>query len=507
MKANCWVASLLMSAIPAPLLAAPLTLAPPKNPDELRTQILAADSILFDKGFNQCDFGSLEKIMRDDVVMIHDQGGVNQGKAAFLKPVRENICNGGPAKPLRKLLAHSVEVIPLYDSGRLYAAIQQGQHEFYLKEAGKEPYLTNRARFSSIWWLESDGWKLNTALSYDHRNPNENHPMDADVLVGGFDRDDDIGYMMAAHRVPAMSIAVIEGGMVTQVRSFGQGADGRTVPQDAIYNVASLAKPVTALVALKLADRGIVDLDAPLPNHLLSAELRDHPFSRLLTARHVLTHRSGLPNWGHLAPNGRLTFEFRPGEKVQYSGEGFELLRRTVESASGRPLEELARVHVFQPAGMTDTSYVYPAAKAVRIATRYDADGRAIVAKPHVAANGAANLMTSAGDYGRFLAYVMGGAELKLPLAQAIVSAAYPKHVGINFTLGWSITEGLPGGGAAIIHTGSDPGISAIAVGLPLQRRGLVILSNSANVLPVWQAVISEQLGADGNYLVRESRR
>lgn len=500
-------AFLLWASFPSLLNASPPAFTPPKSREDIRTQILAADAVLFDLGFNQCDLASLDRIMRDDVTMIHDQAGVDEGKTAFLKRVRENICNGGSSKPLRKLLAHTVQIWPLYDDGRLYGAIQEGQHEFYLNEAGKELRLTNRARFTSLWWLEADGWKLKTALSYDHRNPTENNPMDADVLVGGFDRDDDIAYMMAAHRVPAMSVAVIDGGVVTQVRSFGKSADGRPIPQDAIYNAASLAKPVTALVALKLADQGLLNLDAPLPEQVFDTDLKDSPYSRVLTPRHILTHRSGLPNWGYLTKSGRLAFEFRPGEKVQYSGAGFELLRKTVELVGGRALEELARRYVFEPAGMTDTSYVYPAGKATRIATRYEADGKIVPTKVHQTANGAANLMTTAGDYGRFVAYVIGGAGLKDDLARALISPAYPKHPGVNFTLGWSITDGLPGGGAAIIHTGSDPGVSAIAIGLAQQRRGLVILSNSNNAIPVWQAVISEQLGRDGDYLVEESRR
>ena len=498
---------LLWSAIPSSLNASQSVLAPPANKDELNTQILAADAVLFDRGFNECDLKGLEKIMRDDVVMIHDQAGVDEGKAAFLKPVRENICNGGPSKPLRKLLPHTVEIAPLYDDGRLYGAIQTGQHEFYLKEVGKEPYLTNRARFISLWWLEPNGWTYKTAISYDHRNPTENDPLDADVLVGGFDRDDDISYMMSAHRVPAMSVAMIDGGAVTQVRSFGKFANGRAIPQDAIYNAASLAKPVTALVALKLADKGLLDLDAPLPRKVFDAELKDHEFTRMLSSRHILTHRSGLPNWRYLTENGRLTFEFRPGDKVQYSGEGFELLRRTIEHVSGRTLEELARLYVFEPAGMADTSYLYPTGKQERVATRYDNDGKVVSTEPHKAANGAANLMTTAGDYGRFVAYVMNGAGLKDELAHALVDPAYPRHPGVNFTLGWSITEKLPGGGPAIVHTGSDPGVSAIAIGFPEQQRGLVILSNSGNAMPVWQAVISEQLGRDGDYVIRESRR
>lgn len=479
---------------------------PPKTPEELRIQILDADKVLFDKGFNECDMDALKAIMRDDVVMIHDQAGVDEGKEAFLTPVRENICNGGPTKPLRTLDEHTTEVFPLYENGRLYGAIQNGLHSFYLKEGNKEPYLTNRARFSHLWWLESAGWSLKTAISFDHMNPMENGPIDTDVLTAGFDRDEYIEFLLKAHNVKSLSIAIIENGTVQQVRTFGDLMNGVPAPVDTIYNVASLAKPVTALVALKLADKGYWDLDDPVAKFFMDPDLKDDARSGELTSRHILTHTSGLPNWRYMADSGRLSFEFRPGEKWQYSGEGFEILRQAIEAKTGQGLEELAQQYVFGPIGMTNTSYLFRDADEARIATRYDADGISIVTTSQTQANAAANLMTTAEDYGRLVAYLMAGADLSDELAKQLFEPAVSQKTGIDFGLGWSIISDLADGGFAFQHTGSDPGVRAIAIGAPEQGRGIIILSNSDNAVPVWQAIITEQLGRTGEEIVGRNR-
>ena len=74
-------------------------------------------------------------------------------------------------------------------------------------------------------------------------------------------------------------------------------------------------------------------------DYLASAEA-DTPRMRRVTARHVLTHTSGLPNWRH--EPGPLAPETEPGETYAYSGEGFFYLQRVVERVTGRPI---ARLH------------------------------------------------------------------------------------------------------------------------------------------------------------------
>lgn len=138
---------------------------------ELYSTIKEMDQILFENGFNQCMISDIEPLISDDLEFYHDQGGITRTKADFLRTIKQNICANQAQKPMRHLVENSLEVYPLFDKGILYGAIQNGTHEFYLKEANKEAYLTSTAKFSHLWIKETDAWKLKRVLSYDHKTP------------------------------------------------------------------------------------------------------------------------------------------------------------------------------------------------------------------------------------------------------------------------------------------------------------------------------------------------
>jgi CubicO group peptidase (beta-lactamase class C family) len=140
---------------------------------------------------------------------------------------------------------------------------------------------------------------------------------------------------MAESRVPGLSIALIEHGKIAWERGLGvkNTASGEKVNSNTVFEAASLSKRVFAYAVLKLVDRRLIDLDVPLfqyfPGYI------DDPRIRTVTARQVLTHTSGLPNW---RPNGKpLAFAFDPGTRFSYSGEGFVYLQAVVEHLTGIP--------------------------------------------------------------------------------------------------------------------------------------------------------------------------
>ena len=133
--------------------------------------------------------------------------------------------------------------------------------------------------------------------------------------------------------------------------------DSAQTPLDAgtIFEAASLSKPVFAYLVLRLADRGEFDLDRPLSEMLEYPRLAHDERYKRITGRIVLSHGTGLPNWG----GEKLTLQFDPGTAYGYSGEGFVFLQKAIERVTGRSLEELARREVFQPLGMTRSSFVW----------------------------------------------------------------------------------------------------------------------------------------------------
>lgn len=135
------------------------------------------DSIFFERGFNQCDLVYLENHIADDLKFYHDQSGF-QDRNAFFENTRKYICGNSKSKPIRQVDTTSLEVFPLYNNGELYGVIQKGIHHFYLREDGKKDIWTSTAKFTSVWVLENEIWKISDVLSYDHQDPDIDKPKD-----------------------------------------------------------------------------------------------------------------------------------------------------------------------------------------------------------------------------------------------------------------------------------------------------------------------------------------
>lgn len=142
---------------------------------DLFIQLAKMDSIIFERGFNMCLLAEIGPSISDDLEFYHDQGGLSETKIEFLDALKQNICSNFDKKPIRKLANGSLNVFPLDNNGVLYAAIQHGEHEFYIKEPNRPAYLTSTAMFTHVWILENDSWILKRVLSYDHKSPGETH--------------------------------------------------------------------------------------------------------------------------------------------------------------------------------------------------------------------------------------------------------------------------------------------------------------------------------------------
>jgi hypothetical protein len=137
---------------------------------ELFITMKKQDSIFFEKCFNQCDLEFLKKSTHADFRFYHDQGGL-QDRAVFLERVKNNICSDATNKPIRKVVPESLEVFPLYSDGVLYGVIQNGVHQFYRRQKGKDDVLTSTAKFTHVYVLDNGKWLLKEVLSFDHKNP------------------------------------------------------------------------------------------------------------------------------------------------------------------------------------------------------------------------------------------------------------------------------------------------------------------------------------------------
>ncbi len=321
-------------------------------------------------------------------------------------------------------------------------------------------------------------------------------PLVARPLVGKL--DDLMPKLLADYDVRAAQVAVIENGRITTSRVWGVDRADKPATKDTVFRVASITKVVTTMTVLNLVEQGKWDLDQPLTKYWTDPDLADDPRSDRITTRLVLQHRTGLPNWR----DGKLKFDFDPGERNQYSGEGLEWLRRSLERATGEKMEALATRLVFKPAGMKSTTYMWPAWVPPRYSGEYTGDTFVgYVNEPE--ANGAADLMSTAEDLARFGIWVMNGGGLSKKLwrevedTSANASGAAPgdKLRG----LGWVVTrDGAQRDTLVIHHGGGQSGIATELFLVPGQKRGLVVLTNGSAGRPLLLAALNSTLNARG---------
>ena len=149
---------------------------------ELYKTIKKLDSVVFVKGFNECEISEMTTLLASDLEFYHDKGGLTNSKQEFVNALKKNICGNQEMKPIRKLVENTMEVYPLYNNQVLYGAIQSGYHEFYIKEPNKDLYITGIAKFTHVWILNNDKWILKKVLSYDHQPKNNNSSITKIVL-------------------------------------------------------------------------------------------------------------------------------------------------------------------------------------------------------------------------------------------------------------------------------------------------------------------------------------
>jgi CubicO group peptidase (beta-lactamase class C family) len=296
--------------------------------------------------------------------------------------------------------------------------------------------------------------------------------------------------------VPAAGIGIIENGKLTYTKVFGElrkgGPTNAPAPPNSIFQVASLTKPVVEILTLQLVSIGKWNLDEPLANYWVDPDVQNDPRHTKLTTRHVLTHQSGFPNWRGA---NKLEFMAEPGTKVNYSGEGLEYLRRALEKKFNEPLERLAQKHLFQPYGMKDTRFFWDASMdESRFAVAHNKEGKPYDINKNTSANAADLMLTTVADYGRFAVNVLQGKGLSKSVFNDMVrpQVPYPSGKNLFFGLGWMVMPGLSNGEYALIHTGSDPGVSTVVILFPKTQRGLIVFTNGDNGTQVWTRILAE---------------
>ena len=313
--------------------------------------------------------------------------------------------------------------------------------------------------------------------------------------------------------VPGVGIAVIENYEIREVLSFGLTGKGTTVDQYTMFQAASVSKLVTALLVHRFVEAGLLDLDKDVNTYLRSWKIPENEFTKRqpITLRLLLSHQSGLPatDFGYLREAGTPSLNQIldgappalnkpavpvkvPGAAWVYSNIGYVLIQKILEDHLGKPLQELGREALFEPAAMDLSTFAYPlpVSLAEHEALPHDKDGRP--RRPELAspAKAQGGLLTTPEELARLLVEVLKASKWESgvfpkSMADGLLHSetALPFHM-YNQKARMGLGALLLGDGkeVAFMHNGyNSPGSVCIAIGFPYLGKGAVITVNSAN--------------------------
>ena len=309
----------------------------------------------------------------------------------------------------------------------------------------------------------------------------------------------DIPGVLLGARIPGLSVAVVRDATIAWVAAFGRACvqPARAVTTETVFQAASLSKPLFAYAVRALVESGKLDLDAPLTEYLNDRSAGDDPLLPAITARRVLCHMTGWPNW--CPDGGRLVRERIPGAAFGYSGEGYLYLQAAVEQIVGKPLDVHMHEAVLDPLGMTASSYRWAAAGDDTVAAAHDRAGRP--REPYVGGRpeASSSLHTTPADFARFLCTML--APLKLPIHpdRRWVADLLKPHVQLTSAMAWGLGWGLEdtGSGTAFWHWGDNPGYKSMALAEPATGTGIVLMTNGDGGLGVCDHLIRTIIGGE----------
>lgn len=306
--------------------------------------------------------------------------------------------------------------------------------------------------------------------------------------------------LMKEKKIPGLSMAIIENAEIVLHLELGvkNSQTNEPVDSDTLFEAASLSKPLFTYGILKLVEKGLLNLDKPLAEYLVHSDIKNDERANFITARMVLAHTCGFPNWR--PKNEPLKIHFQPGERFSYSGEGFLYLQNVIEQISGLSLEDYIKKNVFTPLGMNHSTFVWVIDH--KKAAGHNPEGFPIENRSEPP-NAAFTLHTNAWDYAKFVVAIFKGIGLKsetlnemfqlqvrVPEGNANSTDQLSDRLSDNISwgLGWGLQ--LTKNGDSFWHWGDNQGVKCFIAGFKNYKRAVIIFTNSSNSLPFMAEII-----------------
>jgi CubicO group peptidase (beta-lactamase class C family) len=336
------------------------------------------------------------------------------------------------------------------------------------------------------------------------------------IVAKGQDASMKIADRMAFHKVPGVSIAVINGGRLEWAKGYGVFESGGTrgVTTETLFQAASISKPVAAMAALALVEQGKLGLDEDVNLKLKSWHVPDSEFTRTekVTLRRLLSHSGGLTVHGFPgysadvsvpalvqildgqkppANTNPIGVDLLPGQRFRYSGGGYTVLQQLMIDVSGRSFPDLLQELVLKKIGMSHSTFAQPLSKDLEsVAAHAHVNGEVIKGRWHTYPEmAAAGLWTTPSDLALFAIDLMESAQGKTDrvLSPEMARQMLSRQIA-TYGLGVNVGDGK--GVGSFTHGGSNAGFTCTLVANVNTRQGAVIMTNSNNGPPLFNEIL-----------------
>lgn len=299
---------------------------------------------------------------------------------------------------------------------------------------------------------------------------------------------------MDSASIPGASVVFFNNGKIVYQKAYGYANLEKKIPanESTVFEACSISKPVFAYFIMRMADRGIIALDTPLFKYLTEPDIAYDERYKLITARMVLSHTTGFPNWRAFetpdsslhVPKNTLWLKFTPGTQFSYSGEGFQYLVRVITNllhTTSTGLADIVDKEVCKPLQMAHSRFGWNDYIAKHKALGYEQVNDNGINKTggfnkYEEFNAAGGLHTDPADLAKFLIAMANGKGLS---KKSFTEMLRPqsKTEGSSWGLGIQIKD-TPYG-IEYRHTGDNGNFKSYSMIYKNTQSGFVLMVNS----------------------------
>jgi len=320
---------------------------------------------------------------------------------------------------------------------------------------------------------------------------------------------------MGQQKIVGLAIGVIQNGKITLSKGYGFRNLEKNLKVDTktVFNLASNSKPIMAIAAMQLVEKGMLDLDEPVSNYVQGVPSKWEK----VTTRHLLCHQSGIPHYsnGPVIPSAWSVLSkdetdpsvgihrflnspliYSPGERNTYSSYAYLLLSAVVQSAGKKPIIQQLNERIIKPLSLTSVELDVPFEDQKNWATAYRIRGEShkkVLDQAHFWKHGAGGYKLNIVDFGKF---ALALCEKKLINTETTRQMWTIQKTNDGKTTSYGLGVQVSGKGPTlkVSHGGSQDETRTQMTIFPNKKLGVVVLSNTqkSNPRKIAEAILKE---------------